>query len=360
MRLLLIIFLSVITMCLSVAIADETGNVITIGKKHSIASRVLNEEREYWVSLPEGYDPKQKYPVVYLVDGEYNFEYTAGILRNLSGVQSKIPKMILVAIPNTNRNRDLTPTHLTEFFNGEKTDDFPDSGGAKNFLKFLTTELAPQVEDQYLSQPYRMFVGHSDGGTFGLYANLEEPTFFNSLIIMDPSVWWDSQAMVKMLKGRLSRPPTNKVTLYMSAANNPDTEGYPEGFVIKPQREYSSLLSTWSSDTFRHSLEYFEKENHFSVPLPSLLNGLDYIFDGYMFNFENAYNNPEYLIDHYAAQSEKLGYKVVPDTSLIFVLASIMESEGELPRAIETVKLGLELYPDNKDFKDYLAKLINS
>ncbi len=144
--------------------------------------------------------------------------------------------MILVGIPNTNRTRDLTPTHLTVFFNGEKTDDYPDSGGAKEFPSIFKTELAPQIESQYPTQPYRMFIGHSDGGMFGLYANLEEPAFFSSLIIMDPSVWWDSQAMVKMLKKRLSFPPKNPITLYMSAANNPDTEGYPSGFVINPQR----------------------------------------------------------------------------------------------------------------------------
>ena len=343
MRIRVTVFLSVITMFISVAIADDTNNTITIGEKHTVFSKVLNEEREYWVSLPEGYDPEQKYPVVYLVDGEYNFEYTAGILRNLSGLQAKIPKMILVAIPNTNRTRDLTPTRL-----------------AKNFLNFLTTELAPHIEAQYMTQPYRMFIGHSDGGMFGLYANLEEPTFFTSLIIMDPSVWWDSQAMVKKLKKRLSYPPTNHVTLYMSAANNPDSEGYPEGFVINPQREYSSLLSTWSSDSFRHTLEYFKNENHFSVPLPSLINGLDFIFDNYMFDFEKAYNNPRYLVDHYAVQSEKLGHRVKPDSSLIFMLANILESEDELHRAIEAVKLGVELYPDNKDFKEYLTKLSNS
>ncbi len=360
MRILVTVFLSVITIFISVAIADDTSNTITIGEKNTVFSKVLNEEREYWVSLPEGYDSKQKYPVVYLVDGEYNFEYTAGILRNLSGLQAKIPKMILVAIPNTNRTRDLTPTRLTVFFNGKKTDDYPDSGGAKKFLIFLTTELAPHIEAQYMTQPYRMFIGHSDGGMFGLYANLEEPAFFTSLIIMDPSVWWDSQAMVKMLKNRLSRPPTNHVTLYMSAANNPDSEGYPEGFVINPQREYSSLLSTWSSDSFRHTLEYFEKENHFSVPLPSLINGFEFIFDNYMFNFEKAYNNPSYLVDHYAIQSEKLGYRVKADISLIFMLANILESEDELHRAIEAVKLGVELYPDNKSLKEYLTKLSNS
>lgn len=359
MRVVVTILLSVIMMFTSATVADDTSNTIIIGQKHTVFSKTLNEDREYWVSLPEGYDPEQRYPVVYLLDGEYHFDYTAGMLRNLSGLQAKIPKMIMVAIPNTNRTRDLTPTHLTVFFNGEKTKDYPDSGGAKNFLSFLTTELAPHIETQYMTQPYRLLIGHSDGGMFGLYANLEKPSFFTSLIIIDPSVWWDSQVMIKKLKKRLSSPPSNPVTLYMSAANNPDSEGYPEGFVINPQREYAALLSSWSSDSFKNTLEYFENENHFSVPLPSLLNGLGFIFNGYMFDFEKAYNNPRYLTDHYAAQSEKLGYSVKPDISLIFMLASILISEKEIDRAIETITMGLEIYPDNHDLKEHLAKLSN-
>ncbi len=60
-----------------------------------------------------------------------------------------------------------------------------------------------------------------------------------------------------------------------------------------------------------------------------------------MFNIrKKAYNNPNYLIDHYAIQSEKLGYNIKPDISLLILLATILDSEGELDRAIETVKMG--------------------
>ena len=49
---------------------------IRIGKKYSMRSRVLGEERPYWVYLPASYDARDKrhrYPVLYLLDGDGHF-----------------------------------------------------------------------------------------------------------------------------------------------------------------------------------------------------------------------------------------------------------------------------------------------
>ena len=45
---------------------------IQIGLKDSLQSQVLNESREFYVELPESYVPgsEQRYPVVYLLDGD--------------------------------------------------------------------------------------------------------------------------------------------------------------------------------------------------------------------------------------------------------------------------------------------------
>lgn len=338
-------------------IADE--NNIIIGEKYKLFSNILNEERDYWVSLPEEFDRNKKYPVAYLLDGEYHFNYTAGILQNLGGLQGKIPKMILIAIPNTNRLRDLTPTKMTIDHNGKSFDDYKESGGAKNFLAFLTDELAPQIEKQFNTESFRLIIGHSDGGTFALYANLEKPNFFNSLIIMDPSLWWDNEVMIERLEKHTFQTIQKPISIYMSAANNPDSKGYPVGFVINPQRGYFSLLSNQGPNNFKTTFEYFDQENHFSIPLPSLINGLSFIFEGYMFDFEKAFYRPRYLAEHYKEQSRKLGFVIKPDLALFFMLEGILISEKEIDRALETIKIGLEFYPDNKILKEHLTALNN-
>lgn len=44
---------------------------ICIGKRYSLYSAFLQEERDYWIYLPQNYDrdTTQNYPVIYLLDG---------------------------------------------------------------------------------------------------------------------------------------------------------------------------------------------------------------------------------------------------------------------------------------------------
>src|SRR5689334_2705377 len=95
----------------------QIDNKIVIGKIDSIQSRILNEERKIWIYIPDGASvedlEKQRYPVVYLLDGEAHFASVVGMIQQLSEVNNNMvcPKMIIVGIPNIDRTKDLTPTH---------------------------------------------------------------------------------------------------------------------------------------------------------------------------------------------------------------------------------------------------------
>jgi len=87
---------------------------IIIGTEHKIQSRILGEERQYVVNLPSSYEKdefyiKKKYPVLILLDGDTHFHSASGIIRYM-GDNEQIPEMIVVAVSNTDRTRDLTPT----------------------------------------------------------------------------------------------------------------------------------------------------------------------------------------------------------------------------------------------------------
>ena len=86
---------------------------ICIGKKQSLHSAVLNEERNYWIHLPSGYeqDTTKRYPVIYLLDGDAFFHSLVGISRTFTTVRGKyLPESIIIGVLNVNRTRDLTPT----------------------------------------------------------------------------------------------------------------------------------------------------------------------------------------------------------------------------------------------------------
>src|SRR5688572_31874686 len=97
------------------ASAQDIPRSITIGERMSMRSAVLGEERRYSVYLPESYrDAKyapRHYPVMYLLDGDSSFHFATGIVHFMSAGLTgsiQIPELIVVAIPNTDRTRDLT------------------------------------------------------------------------------------------------------------------------------------------------------------------------------------------------------------------------------------------------------------
>ena len=101
--LLFFVFISIIPLW-----ANEP-DMITSGERITVTSNVLGEERSIWVSHPNGYaEGTAKYPVLYLLDGPGHYQHTLGSLDFLSS-RGNAPEMIIVAIANTDRTRDLTP-----------------------------------------------------------------------------------------------------------------------------------------------------------------------------------------------------------------------------------------------------------
>ena len=148
----------------------QPGNNIVIGKIDSIQSTILGEKRKIWIHLPGDGDnalfAKQRYPVVYLLDGDAHFSSVVGMIQQLSTVNGNMicPEMIVVGLPNTDRMRDLTPTHVASAPPMIDSATGKTTGGGEPFLSFMEKELMPYIESKYPTEPYKMFIGHSLGG----------------------------------------------------------------------------------------------------------------------------------------------------------------------------------------------------
>jgi hypothetical protein len=104
------------TFCLMATLTFSQGKVdkenIVIGKIDSVQSNILGENRKIWVYVPDGAaNSKERFPVVYVLDGDGHFSSVVGVTQQLSTINGNTmcPKMIIVGIPNTDRTRDLTP-----------------------------------------------------------------------------------------------------------------------------------------------------------------------------------------------------------------------------------------------------------
>ncbi len=169
------------------------NHTVVIGKTDSVKSKILNEERTVWVYLPGGYDAaaQQRYPVIYLLDADWNFAAFTGMVHELSEVigNTVVPPAIIVSIPNTDRTRDLTPTNAMFGPDGKRVDDFKTSGGGEKFTSFIETELIPHIDSAYHTAPYKMLIGHSFGGLTAMNIIINHTDMFNDYIVIDPSMW---------------------------------------------------------------------------------------------------------------------------------------------------------------------------
>ncbi len=85
-----------------------------VGALDSLYSKTLNEFRTIYVQLPASYssEKNQKYPVVYILDGELFLPTVNDVQNYYSG--GFTPEMVLIGISNdNNRVRDLTTSTIT-------------------------------------------------------------------------------------------------------------------------------------------------------------------------------------------------------------------------------------------------------
>ena len=104
---------------ITIAANAQNEESFLVGKKLTVFSNILNENRRIWVYHPDQTSANpiadKHYPVVYVLDGDAHFLSTVGIIQQLSQANGNaiLPEMIVVGIENTNRLRDLSPTLVT-------------------------------------------------------------------------------------------------------------------------------------------------------------------------------------------------------------------------------------------------------
>jgi predicted alpha/beta superfamily hydrolase len=402
-RLLLIFLAALELVCGSGADlpGDATNRSIKIGERFALKSAVLKEERPYWVYLPASYHDKEfaplRYPVLYLLDGDAHFQSASGVVQfmseNVNG-NTQIPELIIVGIPNTQRTRDLTPTHSTKGYDAKDTQVLGASGGGPNFSKFLKDELIPHIEQNYRTESYRILVGHSLGGLFGVNAFLQNPPLFQAYVAIDPTAWWDDRLLLRSAEQKLHHGGAFKGSLYMALANDPPFKNFGDPMLWKQScRELADFFQTNAAPHFNFRFQYFESETHASVPLLALYNGLLFTFEGFKPTISAERDeDPKLLEEPYAKLSARLGYKVkpperfinssawtrlnyertnanaikwleynvglYPESSNVYVsLGEALEMRGETQAAIKLLKRSLEIWPDNLEAKEWLQKL---
>ena len=223
----------------------------TLGVTRPIKSTILGEDRKVVVHLPASYNTSgNAYPVLYLLDG------TPAFLLEMIAITTRLrndrnaPEMIIVAIENTDRNRDMMPVVAKEL---------PGPPRAEAFLGFLEKELIPDIEKTYRTAHPRILQGKSLSGLFTVYALLARPTVFNAYVGF--------------------RTVESFATRRVFMANSLRDQNDPDQAIHRQMVGFSELIKRDLGEAISYRYETYEDYPH--VPFPCLYDGLRFVTMGH-------------------------------------------------------------------------------
>jgi predicted alpha/beta superfamily hydrolase len=356
---------------------SQKDNKIVIGKIDSVYSKILGEQRKIWIYTPDmtSGNSNQHWPVVYLLDGDGHFASVVGMIQQMSQVNGNnvYPEMIVVAIPNTDRTRDLTPTHIASDPPMMDSNFSKTTGGGENFVAFIEKELMPHVDSVYPTAPYRLLVGHSFGGLTVMNVLTNHTKLFNAYIAIDPSMWYDRQRFLAATEKKLAEKNYDGTRLYIGIANT-----MPDGMTLAKLKkdttadtrhirsifELDKFLKAHHQNGLKYASKYYADDNHGSVPFASEYDGLRFIFDYYRLNITGkdfADTSAALAIkieNHYEMVSKEMGYKISPPESTVNFLGYAAMNNKDYDKAAAFFKMNIENYQNSSNVYDSYADLL--
>lgn len=326
---LLVALLALATVAPDRGLAQTPNRSIELGEARPFRSAILNEDREVLVALPESYGRTTiSYPVLFLLDGSSHLLHASATARFLASARNRIPEMIVIAIPNTNRNRDLTP-----------------GPGAATFARALADELIPWIERNFRAAPERILFGHSLSGSFAVHTLLNRPDLFDAYVTASAPLWrYDSLAAD--VRAGLPRAARAGAVVYLFVGEH-ENQRLRDGV----RRFADELRSAASAEAPAWSYGDMKDEDHSSTPQRSLYNALEARYAEWRFPFfENQAELDQAgglkgLEEHYQHFSKRYGYSSPPPEARLVQLARIWISDQRHDDAIRLATAYAAQYP---------------
>ena len=238
-----------VTVCLVLALFVSASQP-AFGQEEIVflESEALNETREIFTRTPPDYDPENRaYPVVYVLDGDWNFEYVAGYLGYMFDNRT-YPEMIVTGVRNVNRNRDYVP---------RPDPYFEDTGEADSFLKFVKNEWIEEIEESYSASEERIIIGHSFGGVFALHALFSDPALFDAYIVLGASAWISDGVLVEEAHTYFENPTDADAFVYMAVGEG---DGGP---TVPSSRALAEVFESSAPESLEWVFDITPKTDHF-------------------------------------------------------------------------------------------------
>jgi len=285
--------------------SQTKGTPISIGDIYTISSKVLKQDREIQIYLPDSYtSSKQQYPVLYILDGQWFFSSGVSVQKALR-TPDAIPEMIVVGIKNSN------PLRRTLF-----------SDDSDKFTSFLKDEVISFIDSKYRTDNERIIFGWEGAAYYISETILKEKDLFSGAIITD-----GGYASEEIVKGFSS---DKDIYLYMANSKK-------DVFNITTTDSFNEILKKNNPKNLRWKYELFNDEVHETLGHLAMYKGLKYYYHNYddlVFESIQQYvdlGGADYLTTYFKERAKRFGpnNEVEVDTKNILIWLALNRDNFE-------------------------------
>lgn len=258
----------------AIAAPADSTTAITLGYSVSMPTSVYGGTRQLNIYLPPGYDTQKNttYPVIYLLDGglDEDFVHVAGLIQFATQPWVKFMKpCILVGVTNVDRLHDMTGPTTVE----QHRKAYPTTGGADDFIRFLKTDLEPYIRAHYRVSHSSTLIGESLGGLLATNVLLHHPRMFSNYIIISPSLWWNSGAMLnEPITKALNKP--YKANVFIAVGKEGLTPDPNPSVMEVDANKLADKLSKIPNPDLHIYFDYLPSDTHATIAYQALYNAI--------------------------------------------------------------------------------------
>ena len=228
--------------------AQTKGTSISIGDNYTIFSKVLNQESDIQVYLPNSYaTSKENFPVLYILDGQRFFTNGVAIQKSLRSPIA-LPEMIVVGINSTQSTRR------------------PLFGGGDTYTSFIKEDVIKFVDTNFRTNKERIIFGWEAAAYYISKMILKEKDLFTGAIISDGGL-----ASEKLVQDFNS---DKEIYLYMANSKR-------DIYYVASSDRFNERLKKHNPKNLTWKYELFNEEVHQSMPHLAMYKGLQYYYHNY-------------------------------------------------------------------------------
>lgn len=235
-------------------------------------SSETGRDYDLYIRVPDDYEkyPKVKYPVLYMLDAQWDFKMMDSIYGSLK-YDGLVPEMVIVGISYSGEKPDYETLRAMDY-TPVNTNNVVGSGDAPKFLAFLKDTVIPFVESNYQVRPTeRVLMGHSYGGLFTLYALFTDPSLFNGYVSGSPVTVYGGNFSFKQEEAYFEQHKDLPTRLYIFVGG--------EESLLYPVNQFVDVLKSRNYEGLKLETRVLEGEGHSSSKTEGYNRGLRFVFE---------------------------------------------------------------------------------